>query len=301
MALDRRPRNPAEFRAALIDASILIPTTQPGVYGFGEIFESVLSAITEQLDHAARNHSVKYERLTFPPVLPDIEYRRSDYLSSFPQLAGLISAMDSDEKSVTRALVSDTGSAEIAADHFGYADLALLPAACHPIYAMLADSTLGGSRRLEVTGRCFRHEPSPDPMRLQAFRMREYVVVGTSESVATHADLWRSAMPDIFDTLGLPVEVEPANDPFFGRTGKLLAAQQRELDQKVELVCALYADDSPRAIASVNRPGEHFGELFSIGTPEGVANTGCVAFGLERIVLAMLAIYGFDRTGIHLT
>ena len=42
-----------------------------------------------------------------------------------------------------------------------------------------------------------------------------------------HRDDWAERGLDLLTSLGLPAAVEVANDPFFGRSGRMLAANQR--------------------------------------------------------------------------
>jgi seryl-tRNA synthetase len=87
----------------------------------------------------------------------------------------------------------------------------------------------------------------------------------------------------------------PANDPFFGRRGRLLAATQREQSLKFELVVPITSAERPTALASANWHQDHFGELFGIHQSDGArAHTACVGFGLERITLALLRTHGLD-------
>ena len=37
---------------------------------------------------------------------------------------------------------------------------------------------------------CFRHEPSPDPARMQCFRVREFVRMGSKEQVLEFRQAW---------------------------------------------------------------------------------------------------------------
>ncbi len=53
-------------------------------------------------------------------------------------------------------------------------------------------------------------------------------------------------------------------------------------------------DGPPLAIASFNDHEAFFGDAFAIRTPSGAAASGCVAFGLERWLLAVLATHGPD-------
>jgi hypothetical protein len=101
---------------------------------------------------------------------------------------------------------------------------------------------------------------------------------------------------DVLDQLGLAATPTPANDPFFGRVGKMLAANQLDEELKTELIVRLYGDlDDGTAIVSSNCHRDHFGATFGIATVDGaVAHSACVGFGMERIALAMLRTHGLD-------
>ena len=264
-------RSRAALSDQLVAAGLIVPTTQPGVVGFGPGFESVVDTICDTLDDgAASTDGVAHQRFTFPPVIDDHAYAITGYTSSFPQLAALVSAFDDGDDELRRIAPQLGGlSPADVSTHFAHAGLAMLPAACHPLYAMLQHQTVDSVRRFQVTGRCFRHEPSPDPMRLQSFRMREYVTMGEKADVDGHAIDWTERIVGILDRLGLDATPEIANDPFFGRTGKLLAARQQNAEQKIEFVVDVMGDGQTTAVASVNRPGPHFGELFDITSSSG--------------------------------
>jgi seryl-tRNA synthetase len=85
-----------------------------------------------------------------------------------------------------------------------------------------------------------------------------------------------------------------ANDPFFGRAGRMLAANQRETTLKYEIVAPV-TSEKLTAISSANCHQDHFGAPFGIITPDGAtAHSACFGFGLERITLALLAEHGLD-------
>lgn len=100
----------------------------------------------------------------------------------------------------------------------------------------------------------------------------------------------------MLDWLGLDATAVPANDPFFGRAGRMLAVNQRIENLKTELTVRLYGDlDDGTAVVSCNCHREHFGETFEIRTADGeVAHSACVGFGMERIALALLRTHGLD-------
>jgi seryl-tRNA synthetase len=93
------------------------------------------------------------------------------------------------------------------------------------------------------------------------------------------------------------VQIVPANDPFFGRGGALLAANQIADEAKFEVVTEIY-EGTQTAIASANYHGEHFGGDFDLALPDGtVAQSACAGFGMERIVLALANRHGFELDG----
>ena len=83
-----------------------------------------------------------------------------------------------------------------------------------------------------------------------------------------------------------------ANDPFFGRVGRMLKANQVEAQLKFEVVVDMTAARET-AISSANYHEDHFGTPFELRTPDGeVAHSACFGFGLERITLALFAFHG---------
>src|SRR5258706_2342402 len=69
----------------------------------------------------------------------------------------------------------------------------------------------------------------------------------------------------LFRSLGLSYRVEQANDPFFGRGGKLMAMAQIEQSLKFELLVPLRSAEQPTACMSFNyRSEEHTSELQSL-------------------------------------
>ena len=100
---------------------------------------------------------------------------------------------------------------------------------------MLAGELPEGGRLFDVLGTCFRHEPSDDPARMQAFHMHEFVHVGTPESALAFRDDWLGRSPADDGRPRAEVDADVANDPFFGRVGSMLAANQRESALKFEL------------------------------------------------------------------
>lgn len=193
------------------------------------------------------------------------------------------------------------------------------PAVCYHVYRAREGRRLPSSPALlTARGRCLRDEPVLEPAlgRLRDFEMREIVALGTRDEVEDFRGGWIARIGELVEALDLEGAIETADDPFFlpdgtdqgldpGRRpappGGLPRPRGRRLMQRVlplkyELRLVLDADGRDCAVASFNHHLAFFGRRFGITLPSGAAaHTGCVAFGLERWVLALLARHGTDE------
>jgi seryl-tRNA synthetase len=285
------------FADAMIDAGLLIRTGVHGVYARGPTFEQVRLKFDALVTRTAAPESP--EPLYFPPLLPREQLETSGYLGSFPHLAGTVFAFDGDERAAAQQL-------ELASRHEDWSafqsmsEMVLSPAACYPLYpAVAARGPLAPGGLTLDTGDSyvFRREPSSDPARMQIFHMREIVRVADRDTVVQWRLGWRARAEELLRSLGLELELDVASDPFFGRTGRLLAAQQRDQELKWELLAPV-AGDTPTAVASSNYHQDHFGHTYDLRTSQGEpAHTGCMAFGEERVTLALFAAHGLQLGG----
>jgi seryl-tRNA synthetase len=282
-----------EFLAALVEAGHLVPSGVAGLLGRGEAFESVALAVDAVVLAEGRRDGAEVAR--FPPVLPRTHLEATGYLTNFPHLAGSIWGFDGTEMQA-RELGELAGAHQDWSGYQEMTDLVLVPAACYAVYPWIAGrGPLPETGRLvDVSGACFRREPSTDPARLQSFRMHENVRLGEADIVRDWHRGWLDRSTAVLHTLGLEPELVPANDPFFGRAGRMMANGQREQGLKLEVVCPI-SSSIPGAVASVNAHLDHFGQDFGITTASGdCAHSACVGFGLERIALALFRRHGLD-------
>src|SRR6202007_887427 len=92
----------------------------------------------------------------------------------------------------------------------------LSPRPCYrvsPIAASRGPLPAGGLR-FDVAADCFRREPSRHLDRLQSFRMREYVCIGSPDDVADFRERWMERAQAIARNLGLGFKVDYASEPF---------------------------------------------------------------------------------------
>lgn len=285
-----------QFRDELIEAGLLVPMGIDGLYGRGAVFEDIVEGIDRVVHRkGAAVHGDRAKVLRFPPVYARVEFEKTDYIASFPDLTGAISTFTG-ENAEHRALLADRDAGLSWDGHLNSAGTMLVSAACHPSYGTLPSDLPDGGVLMDIYGYCFRHEPAIDPARMQAFRMHEYVLVGRPDQAQTHRDSWVGHGMEVLTELGLDARPAPANDPFFGRVGKMLAANQRDEELKTELLVRLYGDlHEGTAVVSANCHRDHFGDAFTLRTVDGgVAHSACVGFGMERITLGLLRTHGLD-------
>jgi len=291
-----RPGTPEqqELLSELLGHGLLIRTRVAGLYGRGGDFEAVCMGFAEIVTRAGA--ADEPERMSFPPVIPRRDLEAVDYLQSFPHLSGSIFGFRGAEQEAIEQQ-RRASRHEDWSEFQSMTDLVLTPAACYPVYPAVASRGRlpPGGVTVDVGGAyVFRNEPSGDPARLQMFRQREIVRIGEPERVEAWWGRWRERAPDLLSRVGVAAKLEVANDPFFGRSGRMLAASQREQALKFEVSCEI-AGPEPTALASFNYHRDHFASVFDIELSDGgVAHTACLGFGLERIALALFRSHGFE-------
>ncbi|MDX3928570.1 MAG: amino acid--[acyl-carrier-protein] ligase [Shinella sp.] len=278
----------------LFDSGLLIETGVEGLYGRSGRFEEVITRFEALIDSFGGKDGA--EAIRFPPGMNRAYFETSGYMKSFPQLAGTVHSFCGNELDHMNLLQCMEVEGDWTKDQKA-TDIVLTPAACYPLYPTVAKRgklpTSGGL--FDLQSYCFRHEPSNDPARQQLFRMREYVCMGTEKHVTDFRQTWMDRGIKMMEMLGLEVTIDVANDPFFGRAGKMLANNQRDQNLKFELLIPVTSVAKQTACMSFNYHQDAFGTKWGLYLEDGsVAHTACVGFGLERIALALFARHGLD-------
>jgi len=273
--------------------TLLHPSGVEGVFGRSGTFERVVDGLNMLI---SRHRAPEMEVLRFPPVMSRAHIQKSGYLGSFPNLLGAVCCLHGSEAEIRGAVEGDKAKgAWVGA--LDATDLVLTPAACYPLYPLVAKRGRVPQAGLlfDVASDCFRHEPSAQIDRFQTFRMREFVRIGAPGQVVAFREEWMARVPAIADLLGLSYKTETASDPFFGRAGKLMAINQVDQSLKFELLIPVRSAQEPTACMSFNYHRDHFGKTWEIADEAGaLAHTGCVAFGIDRLTLALFAAHGLD-------
>lgn len=282
-----------QYRNQLLDKGLLLDSGVSGVYGFSGTFEGIIEAFERLITRHGKPLSPEVMR--FPPIFNRQTYLSTDHIETMPDLMGSLHTFKGDQRAHLK-LMQKKHDGEDWTTELEPADVMMVPAACYPLYPTAANTVLPEQGRLvDLRAFVFRHEPSPDPARMQIFRQREFVKLGTPEQAHAHRDYWLEKGQEILKSVGLEVQAIIANDPFFGRGGRVMAATQQEQTLKFEIVTAVASKEKLTAISSSNCHLDHFGKEFNIKTTNGKdAHTACIGFGLERISLALFKKHGLD-------
>jgi seryl-tRNA synthetase len=283
------PRDTVESLAA----ALFQPMGVDGVYARTALYEEVVDRLSSLIT-CRREPTAEVLRL--PPVMSRHHLEKSGYLKSFPHLLGCVSTLHGSEAEI-RAVVDQFEAGGDWTASLAPADLVLSPAACYPVYPLVSSRNpipLSGLW-FDVAGDCFRHEPSGQLHRLRSFRMREHVCIGSPQQIRSFLEQWIERARYLACELGLSYQMAPASDPFFGRAGQVMAISQLQQSLKFELLVPLRSADQPTACMSFNNHLDHFGSIWGLRNEDGaIAHSGCVAFGMDRLAIALFRQHGLD-------
>ncbi|MGI4858780.1 MAG: amino acid--[acyl-carrier-protein] ligase [Janthinobacterium lividum] len=276
----------------LFAAGLLVPTGVDGLYGRSAIFEDVVERISDLI--GAWGDDKPVEVLRFPPAMSRQVLEESGYWANFPTQIGSVFSFCGDDRSHQR-LLKCLDNQEDWTEDVKPTQLTLTPVACYPVYPVMAarGPLPEGGRLVDIFSYCCRHEPSLDPERMTMFRQREFVRMGTPTEILEFRDDWMAHAKVMMTSLGLPWTIAVANDPFFGRGGRIMADSQRQQELKFELLVPVINPNRPTALGSFNYHRDRFSSLWHIEAHDGeIAHTGCCGFGLERIALSLFKLHG---------
>lgn len=271
-----------------------------GIYALGPLVTRLINYFEEHF--VALADSFQATPYRFPTLIPAEYMERVNYFRAFPHSLTFATHLRQDMDAIdhfAQHAACEHGVLNAPADSFAGVQALLSPAVCYHLYFALADKPLSnGQLAATAVGNCFRYEAInlTSLERLWNFTMREVIFVGPKEYVLDNREIARQRMQQVMAETGLAYRIESANDPFFIGEFRKQAAFQSAFQLKFEIRASLPFKDSTLAVGSYNYHQDFFGRHLNITLPDGSpAHTGCVAFGLERIVFAFLAQYGFDQ------
>ena len=259
---------------------------QGGLAVFGPAMVALKAALDRRF--VAWADEIGAESMLYPSLMPAGELAKLDYFRNFPHLAVVASRVRPER--LEEGFADPGGLQTIPGSDLEEARYVLPSAACYNVYIHLKGAVLQAPRHITTVATCYRNESGYDELqRLWSFTMREIVCLGPSEAVQEHLRTFKPRILELAAGLGLDLRVEFATDPFY-QPGSSVAVMQRLFPQKEELQYK-----GALAIASLNFHRNFFGERCDIRMADGEpVFTGCVAFGIERWMHALLDRFGGD-------
>src|SRR5580658_5433473 len=168
-----------------------------GVYARTALYEDMVDRLAALI---TRHREPDTEVMRFPPVMNRGILEKSGYLKSFPNLLGCVCGLHGTEREIHSAVSRFEAGGDWTTS-LSPADLVLSPAACYPVYPIAASRgpLPAGGLRFDVAADCFRREPSRSLDRLQTFRMREFVRIGTPDEITEFRERWMVRAQSIAD------------------------------------------------------------------------------------------------------
>ena len=148
-----------ELYEGLVSSGLIIPVGVPGIFGRNAVFEDVLAAFDGYVSRVAVNDGA--EKMLFPPTLDRKVLEKSEYLDSFPHLAGAVFSFKGTEHQHAE-LSTRVRAGERWDELQSMTDVVLTPAACYPVYPSFAGTVGEEGRLVDMQNWVFRHEPSPE-------------------------------------------------------------------------------------------------------------------------------------------
>lgn len=239
----------------------------------------------------------------YPTLIRSDTLRVAGYFDSFPHHLMFVTRLHSD-LDVYRAFEVEVRAGTDAAGLLGLCrnvDYCLPPTMCYHTFAQHRGRSISGRLRVVAArGKSFRHEAGYHTTlaRLWDFTIREMVFLGAREEVTAARQQMIESLQGLVDELGLDAWLEVANDPFFGSDAVPDAiGSQRLLELKYELRMPISVE-TDIAVGSLNFHDDVFGTRFEITGDDGAPiRSGCIGFGLERLVFAVMSQCGIDPAG----
>ncbi len=174
-------------------------------------------------------------------------------------------------------------------EYLDITDKYFTPAACLHIYPMLEGKDFTYKNEAITTlARVYRYEQDnfEELTRLWDFTVREFVFVGSEDYVLEKLEESKEKVLVFTNEIGLSTKIVEANDHFYpSKKNSVKIKLQKANALKSELTVQINNKDV--AIASFNFHHTHFSKTFDFDK-NGKIVTGCVGFGLERWMAALI-------------
>jgi seryl-tRNA synthetase len=292
-----------EYEADVFEAMVergMVFEAAEGQVALGETLIGLMDTFDARLRDIAVSR-LGAQEYRYPTLIPTSVLEECGNFESFPQILMFVTRLHNDVDTY-RAFAAELGARDggvlPALAHCQNVDYCLPPTMCYHTYHQLRDRQFERDLVITSKGKSFRFESKyyRTLERLWDFTIREIVFLGSKDFVLDCRQTFMEAAFAFIEELDLVGHCEVASDPFFcspDTAAKIL--NQRMLELKYELRLNIGAERTV-AVGSFNFHDQFFGDRFNLRKDDGErAKTGCVGFGLERLVFAFMCQHGLDE------
>ncbi len=236
----------------------------------------------------------------FPSTIKSETLHRCNHFTSFPEHMDFVAHLKQDLE-VLSGFSSDCRtegwSASLHDGRMSGQDFAVSPSCCYHAYEGMEGWDLEKPGRcITAILNCHRYEGANHKSlsRLRSFTMREVIWVGQPAFVISCRARAEELMQRWARDWELSCTLEAANDMFFTEDFAVKASFQRQQEAKRELRMDIPLDENSISVFSSNFHATTFGKAFGITVGGRPAVSGCVGWGCERWVYALLSQFGFE-------
>ncbi len=258
----------------------------------GSVQSDIALSLFDLLDNLFVSLALRHDAILrkYPSMIPLKTLEKCGYIHSFPQNIHLVSEIPHQLEVLEQVKHTDRLK-----DITRLSPFALSPAVCFHCYEELSGRRLQHPAVFTARGTCFRHE-APWRLgkhRLNEFSMREIVLFGNDSYIESTRKLFMNEVWGIFTKLGLAGKIETASDLFYFSEDAQKSQHQLMANMKYELVVNLGTGSGTFSIASFNHMSDTLCKPFEVYDSESKPfNSGCIAFGIDRWVYALLVVHG---------
>ncbi len=235
----------------------------------------------------------------FPSTIKSETLHRCNHFTSFPEHMDFVAHLKQDLgvlKHFSDSCRDKGWSPELHDGTMSRSDFAISPSCCYHAYEAMEGWELEKPGRcLTATLHCHRYEGANHKYmsRLRAFTMREVVWVGHPAYIISGRARAEQLIIQWAKDWELSCRFETANDMFFTDDYAVKASFQRQQQGKKELRLDVPSEGRSISCFSSNFHSTTFGKAFGISVAGRPATSGCIAWGYERWVYALLSQFGF--------
>ena len=236
----------------------------------------------------------------YPSTIKAETLHRCNHFTSFPEHMDFVAHLKQDLNVLSgfsSACRTEGWSPALHEGKMSAHDFAVSPSCCYHAYEGMAGWVLEKPGRcITAILSCHRYEGANHKSlsRLRSFTMREVVWVGQPAWVISARARAEELMQQWAKDWELSCTFESSNDPFFTDDFAVKASFQRKQEAKRELRMDIPFEKNSISVFSSNFHATTFGKAFDITIGGRPAVSGCVAWGCERWVYALLSQFGFE-------